>query len=38
MILSAENIYKSFGVKTVLEDVSLTIEEGDRIGLIGVNG
>ncbi|MBQ2755505.1 MAG: ABC-F family ATP-binding cassette domain-containing protein [Oscillospiraceae bacterium] len=38
MILSAENIYKSFGVKSVLEDVSLTIEEGDRIGLIGVNG
>lgn len=38
MILSAENIYKSFGVKTVLEDVSLSIEEGDRIGLIGVNG
>ncbi len=38
MILSAENIYKSFGVKTVLEDVTLTVEEGDRIGLIGVNG
>ena len=38
MILSAENIYKSFGVKSVLEEVNLSIEEGDRIGLIGVNG
>ena len=38
IILSAQNIAKSFGVNAVLKDVSLTIQQGDRIGLVGVNG
>ena len=38
IILSAQNIAKAFGVNTVLRDVSLTVQQGDRIGLVGVNG
>lgn len=37
-ILSAENISKSYSEKTLLSNVSLGINEGDKIGLIGVNG
>lgn len=37
-ILSAENVYKSYGDKVLVDSVSFGIEEGDRIGLIGVNG
>ena len=38
IVLSAQNVSKSFGVNTVLKDVSFTIQQGDRIGLVGVNG
>ena len=38
IILSAQHIVKSFGVNAVLRDVSLTVQQGDRIGLVGVNG
>jgi len=38
IVLSAQNIAKSFGINVVLKDVSLTIQQGDRIGLVGVNG
>ena len=38
IILSAQHIAKSFGVNAVLRDVSLTVQQGDRIGLVGVNG
>lgn len=38
MILSAEHISKSYSEKTLLRDLSLGIQEGDRIGLIGING
>lgn len=37
-ILSAENVSKSYGEKTLLDRISFGIAEGDRIGLIGVNG
>ncbi|TLN14078.1 ABC-F family ATP-binding cassette domain-containing protein, partial [bacterium] len=37
-LLAAENIVKSYGVKTLFSDISFGIEEGDKIGLIGVNG
>ncbi|WCN39639.1 ABC-F family ATP-binding cassette domain-containing protein [Aneurinibacillus uraniidurans] len=37
-LLSIENISKSYGIKTLFENVSLGIQEGERIGLIGVNG
>lgn len=38
MLLKAQSIAKSFGPVKVLKDVSLQINEGDSIGLIGVNG
>lgn len=38
MLLKAISVAKSFGPTKVLKDVSLQINEGDSIGLIGVNG
>jgi ATP-binding cassette subfamily F protein 3 len=38
ILLSATNIKKSFGAAEVLKDVSVTLQEGDRIGLVGING
>lgn len=38
MILSLENISKIYNGKLVLNNVSLTIEDNDRIGLVGING
>lgn len=38
ILLNAEHIRKSYTEKTLLEDVSLSIFEGDKIGLVGVNG
>ncbi len=37
-VLSAEHIQKSYTGKALLEDVSLIIDEKDKVGLIGVNG
>ncbi len=37
-LLSAQKVSKSFGAQQILENVSLTIHEEDRIGLIGRNG
>lgn len=37
-ILSAENISKSYSDKKLLNDVSFFIHEGDKIGVIGING
>ncbi|MEV5907184.1 ATP-binding cassette domain-containing protein, partial [Streptomyces sp. NPDC052127] len=36
--LGAENIGIAFGTRTVLEGLSLGVDEGDRIGLVGRNG
>ena len=38
MLLSAEHIYLNFGLKQLLEDVTLYLNEGDKIGIIGING
>ena len=38
IVLSAQNVAKSFGVNEVLKDVSFTLQQGDRMGLVGVNG
>ena len=38
MLLSIDGLYKSFSGKQILRNVSLTIEEKVRYGLIGVNG
>lgn len=38
MLLSAEHIFLNFGLKQLLEDVTLYLNEGDKIGIIGING
>ncbi|MBK8022277.1 MAG: ABC-F family ATP-binding cassette domain-containing protein [Chloroflexi bacterium] len=38
MFLTASHLHKTFGVHTVLTDVSLFLDDGDRIGLVGANG
>jgi ATP-binding cassette subfamily F protein uup len=37
-IINLEHISKNFGTKELLSDVSLGVNSGDKIGLIGVNG
>ena len=37
-IINAQELSKAFGAKPLFQDVSFTISEGDRIGLIGPNG
>ena len=37
-IITLENINKSYSEKILLNNVSLGINEGDKIGLIGING
>jgi ATP-binding cassette subfamily F protein uup len=37
-ILSAEGISKSYSEKILFSDISLGINEGEKIGLIGING
>jgi len=38
ILLSAENISKSYSEKKLLSKINLGINDGDKIGLIGVNG
>ena len=38
MILSAENLSHSYGDRVLFENISFNIEEGDKYGVIGVNG
>lgn len=38
MILSAENLSRSYGDRILFENVSFNVEEGDKYGIIGVNG
>lgn len=37
-ILSIENLSKTYGEKQLFQDISFTIAEKERVGLIGVNG
>jgi ABC transport system ATP-binding/permease protein len=37
-IINAQGITKAFGADPLFQDVSFTVSEGDRIGLIGPNG
>src|SRR5690554_2630625 len=37
-MLRAENLLKTYGEKKLFDNISFTIGEKDRIGLIGVNG
>ena len=38
MLLTAENIDKNYGMKQLLDGVTLYLNAGERVGLIGVNG
>ncbi|CEI74181.1 ribosomal protection-like ABC-F family protein [Romboutsia hominis] len=38
IVLSCNNLNKSFGIDSILENVSFTVNEGDKIGIVGVNG
>jgi len=37
-VLTAENLTKSYGEKVLFADISFGIDEGEKIGIIGVNG
>ncbi len=37
-ILNAQSVTKQFGATPLFRNISLTVEDGDRIGLIGPNG
>ena len=37
-ILTASKLNKSFGIETVLEDVTFHVNAGDRVGIVGANG
>ena len=38
ILLSLQGVQKSFGTNEVLRDASLTLQDGQRMGLVGVNG
>ena len=38
IMLSCNNVSKSFGVETILENISFSVNEGDKRGIVGVNG
>jgi len=38
ILLSLQGVQKSFGTNEVLRDASLTLQDGERMGLVGVNG
>ena len=38
MLLSAEHISINFGMKQLLQDVNFYLNEGDKVGIIGING
>jgi len=38
MLLSAENISKNYGLKQLLKDATLHVDERQKIGVIGLNG
>jgi ABC transport system ATP-binding/permease protein len=38
LLLSAEKIKKSYSEKKLLNEISLYVHEGDKIGVIGING
>ena len=38
ILLSAQNLSKTYLERTVLDDVSFFLNEGDRVGIVGING
>src|SRR5688572_5000021 len=38
LLLSSQSLSKSFGARSLFDDISIEITEGERLGLIGPNG
>ena len=38
MLLTAEHLSINFGMKQLLTDVNFYLNEGDKVGIIGING
>jgi len=38
IVLGCNNISLSFGVTTILKDISFSINDTDKVGVVGVNG
>ena len=38
ILLSIQNLCKAFVMNTILQNANLTLQQGSRMGLIGVNG
>ncbi|MEG0639877.1 MAG: ABC-F family ATP-binding cassette domain-containing protein [Clostridia bacterium] len=38
ILISVQNVQKSFGTHEVLQDVSFSLQKGEKMGLVGVNG
>lgn len=38
IVLSCNGMTKSFGVDTILEDITFSINENDKVGIVGING
>src|SRR5687768_6132399 len=37
-MLTAHHIYKTYGIQPILQDISFSISNNERVGLIGPNG
>jgi len=37
-MLKIENLFKSYGSQTLFEGVTVTLNKGERVGLVGRNG
>jgi ATP-binding cassette subfamily F protein uup len=38
VVIDAEHVFKTFGDRTVIKDLTLRVQRGDRIGVVGANG
>ena len=38
IVLAGKDIKKSYGIETIIENISFTIQDNDKIGVVGVNG
>ena len=38
MLLNMESVRKTYGDRTLLDDVTFYMKQGDRVGVVGVNG
>lgn len=38
VVMTASSIGKSYGIDVILENITFSIEKGDRIGIVGING